>query len=322
MARWHLKLARDTAKSLIPVQPSLRRLKRRLLPYNTNPRNDEGLLADCRNQILVLNELGISIRGSDVVEIGSGWTPVLPLVYHMAGARHVTTVDQERLIDRDTMLGAIELIRSNWQLFEDFGWAPPSPDITLGAMLHRHSISYLAPGNFGDLPLLSADLIVSRAVFEHIPPQSLDRITEHSRRVLRQGGYVCHSIDMSDHWEHGDKSISRVNFLRYNDKIWSLTGLNGQCYQNRMRRFEYLQKFREHGFTIVRVDGAPDPSALSALKTMPICTQYVQVPHEELAVVSTMIVARCPAELQTGLNPELTQRGLLLQSANSAIRGL
>ena len=84
---------------------------------------------------------------------------------------------------------------------------------------------------------------------------------------------MCHVIDMSDHFEHHDKSISRVNFLKYGDSAWSVTGWNAQNYQNRPRHHEFIALFRRAGFEILRELAEPDPLALAALKNMRVCAR-------------------------------------------------
>ena len=40
-----------------------------------------------------------------------------------------------------------------------------------------------------------------------------------SYRLLTPGGLACHYVDNSDRWEHSDKSISQVDFLRFSGSL-------------------------------------------------------------------------------------------------------
>src|SRR5258708_30985775 len=74
---------------------------------------DEGLLDNRLRQVHAVSSLGIERDGAVVVEIGSGWCPILPLIYRYAGAGRVITVDRERLIDDNTFRGAVSFISNN-----------------------------------------------------------------------------------------------------------------------------------------------------------------------------------------------------------------
>ena len=58
------------------------------------------------------------------------------------------------------------------------------------------------------------DIVISRVVLEHIPPAQLRCLHDDFARALRQGGIVSHVVDNSDHREHRDKRLSRIEFLR------------------------------------------------------------------------------------------------------------
>jgi SAM-dependent methyltransferase len=289
MKAWHVKLLRDNLKMAIPFQGIIRRWKRSLDPYRSNPKNDSGLIRDSRAIVALLERRGIGVRGADVVEIGSGWVPALPLTLRSAGARKIITLDQERLMDAATFRHARRLVAASHGASP-----PPDGDGSQDELLADSGIDYRAPARFEDLPDACADVIVSRAVLEHIPEPDLRSIARQSIRVLKPGGAICHLIDMSDHWEHNDKTISRINFLRYEQGFWRITGINPQNYQNRLRGFEYARLFEEAGFRALTVDGEADADALKALKTMTLCARYRSVPHHELAVLTATIVARAP----------------------------
>lgn len=74
--------------------------------------------------------------------------------------------------------------------------------------------------------------MISRDVMEHVAPNTLGAIFRESARVLSPRGVACHIIDESDHWQHGDTSITRVNFLRFSDIQHRLTYLNSLNYHN------------------------------------------------------------------------------------------
>jgi SAM-dependent methyltransferase len=300
MRQWHRKAITDGLKSIVPFQNALRQLKRRISPYKPRPEVDDHLVGDACRILKHLRETGGEIQGRDVVEIGTGWLPVISLMLSASGAKSVRTIDMERLLDTRLIAYAARAIRERESRMPGWGAAVNIPsirthDADVIDVLRPHGIEYSAPANFCHLKDESADVIVSRDVFEHIPESTLDDIIRGAFRILRPGGYMCHIIDMSDHWAHADRSISPVNFLQFDGGMWHLAGANPQNFQNRLRRFEYVRMFERNGFRILRATGEPDPRCLTALRELPLCKRYRDVDHAELAIIATIIVATKPA---------------------------
>lgn len=308
MKPWHRKLIVDTAKSVIPFKRRLRELKRRHFPYSTDIANDRTLLADGIELIRMIRGAGYRVDGADIIEFGSGWLPLIPFLLLAAGAKSVTLTDQERLLDCALARKAAEYLCANArQITSDLGLTEIqlrgklspllSADGQIDNVFKKCGLTYLVPFRSQDLPSHSADIIVSRAVLEHVPEPVLCTFVKEFGRILLPGGIMCHIIDLSDHWEHKDKSISRVNFLKFDDLFWRVTCLNPQNYQNRLRRHQYLKIFSDCGFEIISQRGEADPSSLEALRDLPIASRFRSVPREELAVISCAVVAKTGSSL-------------------------
>src|SRR5258706_15174055 len=175
--------------------------------------------------LAALNRVGAKISGSTVVEIGSGWVPAVPLIFRMAGANKILTIDRERLMDRHTFRHATAIIEeqlekratqvgASMSLF-DRARLPGRGKETFDDLCRRSGVTYLAPCDFIDMKRAIADFIISRTVLEHIPEEALRDIFRHAAAVIKPGGLMCHMIDMSDHFEHSDKSLSRLDMLRH-----------------------------------------------------------------------------------------------------------
>lgn len=315
---WHRRVLIDAVKACIPFKNTARKAWRRLVPYTTNPLNDRHLLWDARNQLTKIAELGFPLTARTIVEIGTGWNPVFSLLCRMCGAAEIITIDQERLLDQRTFARAVTLLRELREKYEPaFAEVGIQLDFdvldhigaSLDETLANCRIDYRAPADFGDLPDECADIILSRDVLEHIPPALLEHIMADSHRVLRPGGVICHKIDMTDHWEHDDKSISPINFLQYDSPLWRLTGINSQAYQNRLRRFEFVALAEAAGFVVASATGLPDDRAIKALRGMKLMKRYRDVAHDELAVLHTTLIAqkRATAEPRS-ISPALVSR--------------
>jgi hypothetical protein len=106
---------------------------------------------------------------------------------------------------------------------------------------------------------------------------------------------MAHVIDNSDHWEHKDSSISRANFLKFEDGLWNVINAHRLAYQNRLRHYEYRDIFKAAGFEIGHDRGLVCERTKAALAKMKLCRRYRDVPIDELAVIMSWFVAT-PAE--------------------------
>jgi hypothetical protein len=105
---------------------------------------------------------------------------------------------------------------------------------------------------------------------------------------------MCHFVDNSDHWEHRDKSISRIHFLQHDEWLWRLTCLNDLNYQNRLRHEDYLDIMRREGFRVVRAEREIDQTALALLPHLKLAAPFKGRVHEDLATISSFLLASTP----------------------------
>ncbi len=284
------QVAVGVIKSALPFQDEIRSIKRRFSPYRPDLSN---ILATCGQGGLnfrLLRSVGIEPWSAGVVmELGTGWLPIIPLLFHAAGNRLVLT-DVQRLMDDDTVRQARAVLRANAAaVAADLGCA----EETLLAGLDRpFDYEYRVPWSPGDLPAASVDLIVSRTVFEHIPAALLDGYMEEFARILRPGGAMLHNIDNSDHWEHHDKSLSRLNFLRYEEGDWYWKLMSRCRSQNRLRHSDYVALFRRHGWTVLEEITEIDPRSLGDLETLPLASRFRSYDRSDLATISSTFVLR------------------------------
>lgn len=302
--RWQTKCLIDNCKGLIPFQKAMRKLKRRIVPYHTClPRGayaiSEGLL-----QIQWLRDTLGTLEGKTILEIGSGWELLIPMLFSLCGVERVYLTDLTPLLDKETLAGSLESFRANKKPIldalrtdaHDFDSRFSSEIDSVEEFLADHRFVYLAPCDCRNLSLKSStlDVVTSRSVLEHIPPPVVEGIFQESYRLLKPGGLVCHFVDNSDHWEHGDKSISRVNFLRYSDRTFRLTYLNSLNYQNRLRHSQYIDMLRRAGFDLLRAEPVIDARAVKALDTLPLSAAFRRFSAEDLATTDSYLLARKP----------------------------
>ncbi|MGC8652362.1 MAG: class I SAM-dependent methyltransferase, partial [Candidatus Kryptoniota bacterium] len=133
------------------------------------------------------------------------------------------------------------------------------------------------------------DLICSNNTFEHIPLTVLQSILLELNRILKPTGVMSHSIDMSDHFAHFDRSLSSFNFLKYSERQWRFIN-NSLLTQNRLKLSDFLTLFQECGFkTLIHEDRMGNRSELSRV---PLNKKFKRYAAEDLLVTHSLIVSR------------------------------
>ncbi|WP_291298703.1 class I SAM-dependent methyltransferase [Elioraea sp.] len=282
-------LANMVLRGLLPFQPELRRLKRRLRPYADDPGNSALCITQGLEQVAALRQAGVPIAGSSVLEFGSGWLPLIPMLFHMAGADRLVLTDVERLMDDRTLEIARGRITAR---LDEIAVVLEQPRETLRMRLDSFAPEYRVPWDTAAEAAASVDLIISRATFEHVPERDLSLFLRDFHRILRDEGAMCHIVDNSDHWQHKDRSLSRVDFLRYDDDaiVWRLAQINTQAFQNRLRHNDYLVLLAKAGFDAMLADGTPDPICVSDLQRLPLAARFRDYSYDDLAVLTSLFV--------------------------------
>jgi Methyltransferase domain len=298
--RWQLKFAKNALFGILPFSGPLRAIKRSLVPYPTSV--PEWTLEQGFQQIEILREIGCDPRGKTLLEIGTGWQPLLPMLFYLAGCQRQILVDTQRLMDQRTFFetvaniaGRASQIASRLKLNEDeIRQRLKHPQTSFADALRHFSFDYRAPYDLTAQPLPdhSVDIITSRAVMEHVPPPVLKEIFARTRPTLKKGGVSCPPPTNPDHWSHHNRRLSRVNFLRYEDRTFDLLcRFNPLDFQNRLRHSEYLALLRGLGYKIVYERADIDQPALQGLASLPLAGRFKTMPHDDLAKVDSYIVA-------------------------------
>jgi SAM-dependent methyltransferase len=225
-------------------------------------------------------DMGGKVAGQTFFEVGTGHNPIVPIGFFLCGAEKVITVDLNRRLDwgilkkslvwmaenRDEIYGYYDgvvkktIFDERMDLIDSLKEMPEK-------FLSEANIQYLAPADAADTDLLDASVNyhISTTVFEHIPGEDIRRILEEAKRILKKDGIAIHFIDLSDHFQHCDKSITSINFLRYSEKEWDKVAGNEFAYCNRLRVSDYLALFKEVGFDVCRKEVVVDDEARESM---------------------------------------------------------
>jgi hypothetical protein len=282
MPSWLLKAAVQGAISPLPGRDRLNHLLQRYITSSVTLTEEvfERKLAQCHRHLESYRaQHGTAPR--HVLELGTGWYPIVPLGLIDAGVDRVTTFDVNALCDLARARAAVDRFDS---AREANSAATSAAELLepLGVRLIVRDVreSGLAAG--------SVDLFVSNNTLEHIPPPVLAEIMSEFRRLAVPGAVMDHFIDMSDHYAHFDRNISEYNYLRYSDRWWRPFN-NRLQYQSRLRISDYRRIVKEAGFRVVGEEGERGPSEV--LEQITLAPRFRSYPQDELAVLRCWLTA-------------------------------
>lgn len=257
-----------------------------------------------------LAKTGRSVSGLTAVEVGTGWAPVVPLLFWLFGQKSCTANDTNRLLDEALVVKTAAQLAA---LHDEPAQAQAAWRATVqperlrqlrelaaaqaGAaeILRTCAITYRAPADAAatDWPDDSVDQVYSNTVLEHVPTGEIRGLFREAQRILRPGGVMFHLIDPSDHFAHSDGSISGVNFLQFSEDDFDRYNT---CflYQNRLRAPSYRRLVEEAGFEIEHWDVRLNQRALKSLPNLKVHPDFANFSPEELCSTSVRVVARKP----------------------------
>ena len=307
MPSWLLKAGAQGAISMLPWRRRLNRLFQERVTGNVQltARRFESKVAQAARHLRHHSEAkpDPAIPRS-ALELGTGWYPIVPIALALSGVERIVSIDIDPLTDGDRAHVALDLFATYLEgdrLAEILPGVQPARARRLlaecrelrggdaRAMLAPLGIELevtdarrtgLAPG--------SIDLFVSNNTLEHIPPDTLRALMTELRRLAAPGAVMDHFIDMRDHYSGFDRSLSRLNYLRYPERVWRLFN-NRLHYQNRLRVSDYRALVEAAGFTIVAE--RPTRGKPHEFDDLAIARRYRDTPRRDLFTLFVWLTA-------------------------------
>jgi hypothetical protein len=202
---WKSEIARSALKKTLPFKPTLRRLKRRIVPCSPTFGDHRIAVEHGIKLIKMLKASGFDVSGKVGLEVGTGWVPTVPLIHLLCGAERLYLTDVVRYLDEQTLNLARHNIQLHAGLIERELQLPPSvikEFFERTPRLQPGRLEYLAPVKWNSIRSASIDYVFSRAVLEHVPPGHIPKLLAAVSRVLKTRGLMANIIDNSDHFQH------------------------------------------------------------------------------------------------------------------------
>lgn len=304
---WILKAVTQKVISLLPASHKINYFFQKNITrglHLTDPLfNDK--LSHCREHFHYYQKFSDHKDRLKVLELGTGWFPVVPIGMFLCGVDEIITIDIQPLIRKKNVIRTInkmmnyhlqgklkthlpDMIDDRWEQLAAL--MPKMSDMSLAEIFQTLKIHTLVKdARHLPLPDHSVDLITSNNTFEHIYPKILSQILVEFRRVLKPGGVMSHAIDMSDHFAHLDQSISIYNFLRFSDNVWNWIDNTIQP-QNRLRVTDFRALYKQLGIDIVKEELRPGDQQL--LQTVPVHKKFRHIPLEDLAISHCTLISK------------------------------
>lgn len=249
----------------------------------------------------------ISSENQTIMEIGTGWLAVTPLVLATIGYKKIITIDIERYIQQsivEEMIRQLEAVlpvvseglkvnlRNLAENYKNIMNKSMDKMASLDELLEQWCIAYYAPYDARKTSFKNneIDIIYSSLVLEHISFKMIKELLMEFKRILSSTGLMVHVVDLSDHFSSFDNSITSFNYLKYSDLSWRFWGMNKLNYQNRLRAIDYYRAVDEAGFKIVHKKEFDKKKDLLQLGKKNLAQVYRNMSIEELAVNRIQIV--------------------------------
>jgi SAM-dependent methyltransferase len=243
-----------------------------------------------------------SLRGLEIVEVGTGWLPLLPALFSASGARTIHTYDQTRHLNEALTRRALKAAAahadmvSEWTGTEAGEIARRLRELAGAAtgreMFEGAGIRYHAPGDAAvtGLAAASVDVVFSNSVLEHIPGEVIGAIFRESRRVLKADGMAVHGVNCGDHYAYFDRGITQINYLQYSAAEWKKWN-HAMLYQNRLRPRDFERLAGEAGLVMVFERRSARAGCAEAFERMKVAEEFRSYSREDLVCTSFDFVA-------------------------------
>lgn len=250
-----------------------------------------------------LSKLIPHIQNGVIVEVGTGWELITPILFYLFGSSRIHTYDHVRHLRFEVPQIVINSLDST-ELSEISGL--PERELqerihilkkcsTLDNLLTVTQIEYFAPGDACKTGLTphSIDLFFTYEVLEHVPEAVLDGLVAESKRILKPTGIAYHAIEPGDHYTRDD---SHINHYRYPEWFWAPMVKNNISYHNRLIASQFMKCFEKYGALISLVNNKVSEREIAALRNgFRTNSRFSSFSPEDLAVWYSEVIYSFPS---------------------------
>lgn len=240
-----------------------------------------------------------------ILELGTGWYPIVPLFMYLTKTGKVISLDIQSWMTKESQLTAIRKLL-DWKsqgkvdpFFRELDAKRLAQLVEIQQNPEQYTLDsinqiigltpMLQDARKTDLASGSLDFICSNNTFEHIYGEVLSDILKEFQRIIKPNGVMSHFIDLSDHFAHFDHSINIYNFLQFSEKAWRKIDNSIQP-QSRLRWPDYQRMYRDLDIPIT--EESIRPGDLNLLNQVNVHAMYDHFTREALAISHGYMVSK------------------------------
>lgn len=301
--RWAVKIAAFKALSLIPGGSRAYRWTQENITNSLVPtpeRVSQKISVGIR-YARFLRSAGLEnrLRAGRHLDLGSGWHPTIPLLFHCLGCPSQSLADVVPVMTSQTarqtaatLLRVLPKESTPWPILperrsqlETETWAQ-WPPAGLPWDYHAPYMKWL-------FSLSSAfDLVTSTQALLHVPKAVLREIFMAVAQAMKPGGIFMATVHLHDLFADSDRSITPYNHLRFSPWFWERFVSSSLMSYNRLKAPDYRQLLLESGLRLLSFEVDPGkPELLATIKVHPFFHAYSR---EELAADHLFFAAQKP----------------------------
>jgi hypothetical protein len=309
---WRVKVAIQNVLAVLPGtlgfkanEACVRLLRGYVDRTDTNRRIEKGI----SNLALIQRETGMSFVDATVLEVGTGWHGIDLVLFRLAGARHIYTVDHHRhltlqsiqahtpeILSRQSLERLSELAPGVMERAAALDWAKWA---TLSEALRQLNVTALvSPScltNHLPIPSASIDIFYSDSVLHRIPERDLALLLHDvGQRLLHVGSVCFHRTDQCDinAQSHLDQNLWRLAYLKYPDWFFDRIISGRFNSQNRLRESDFIALLESAGVRILFKDSVIHKEDLERMRTFRVAKRFRGKSLEDLATVRSTLIGR------------------------------
>jgi hypothetical protein len=237
--------------------------------------------------VKICEELKISLENKSILEIGSGWFPIMPYFFkYKFKVKDIFTYDINKHYHKKAILEFNSLFSRQYDCTIDVEsnnkYGLPS------------GIDYFPSKNVIEEKLPQVDLVFSRYVLSHATTEDVIGMHKKFIETYPKGTYLIHFISPSDLRQHGDASISLQDFLQYSKEEWDKIQTKYDSH-NRLRLPQFVEIFKSLGLEIVYLtyeSSKPDSLNMKLLRELKLHNDYQGYTEEELTAGNIVMALR------------------------------
>lgn len=242
--------------------------------------------AAARKHYQILNQhIGETQPNPVAYEFGAGYDVAIPLALWHEGLPYQVVTDIQPLLK----IGLVN------DVLKRYGF-----DLQIGDVIklkEKTGIEYISGIDAKNTGFATAsfEFIHSTDTLEHIPKNDILPILQECYRLLAPGGIISCIIDLQDHYQYFDKSISPFNFYCFENDEWEKKYNNPLQYQNRLLANDYYSFFAQAGFAPIQMElTKASDSVIAGFSGLPLSSQYANKSVDELSNLRCHIWAEKP----------------------------